>query len=74
VEEPRRRIQETLERVGIAGSEEDPFFVHVVFMTSALRWWRNVLDSFNNQLISHVSVSFAFNLGETFMSESGFFF
>jgi hypothetical protein len=54
VEEPRRRIRETLERFGTAECEEDPFFVHVVYMTSVVRWWRNALDSFNNQLIAHV--------------------
>lgn len=37
--------------------EEDPVFVHVVIMTSALQWWRNALDSFNNQLIAHVSTN-----------------
>lgn len=54
VEEPRRRTRETLEYFGIAECEKDPFFVHLVYLTSALRWWRNALDSFNNQLIAHV--------------------
>ena len=54
VEEPQNRISELLEKVGLAECEADPFFVHVVFVTSALRWWRNALDSFNNQLIAHV--------------------
>ncbi|RYP11601.1 hypothetical protein DL766_010026 [Monosporascus sp. MC13-8B] len=53
VNEPRRRIQECLDVLGEDVCGEDPFFVHLVFMTSALRWWRNTLDSFNNQLIAH---------------------
>jgi hypothetical protein len=60
VKEPQRRIEETIERLGYAECEEDPFFVHVVVMTSALRWWRNALDSFNNQLIAHVSTNQCF--------------
>jgi hypothetical protein len=56
VEEPRRRIKETVERFGITECEKDPFFVHMVYMTSALRWWKNALDSFNNQLVAHVRV------------------
>jgi hypothetical protein len=54
VEEPQMRILEQLGKVGLAECEADPFFVHAVFITSALRWWRNALDSFNNQLIAHV--------------------
>jgi hypothetical protein len=54
VEEPQRRIKETLNHLGIPACEEDPFFVHLVYLTSVLRWWRNALDSFNNQLIAHV--------------------
>jgi hypothetical protein len=54
VEEPQRRIRESLEHLGVAACEEDPFFVHLVYLTSVLRWWRNALDSFNNQLIAQV--------------------
>jgi hypothetical protein len=57
VEEPQKRISEQLENGGLAHCEADPFFIHVVFVTSALRWWRNALDSFNNQLIAHVQDS-----------------
>ncbi|RYP24428.1 hypothetical protein DL767_008598 [Monosporascus sp. MG133] len=53
VNETRRRIQECLDVLGEDVCGEDPFFVHLVFMTSALRWWRNALDSFNNQLIAY---------------------
>lgn len=55
VEEPQKRISEMLDHVGLDACEADPFFVHVIFITSALKWWRNALDSFNNQLIAHVS-------------------
>lgn len=54
VEEPQKRISEMLDHVGLAECESDPFFVHVIFVTSALKYWRNALDSFNNQLIAHV--------------------
>jgi hypothetical protein len=54
VEEPQTRISEMLDQVGVTECEADPFFVHVIFITSALKWWRNALDSFNNQLIAHV--------------------
>ncbi|RYP44186.1 hypothetical protein DL768_009334 [Monosporascus sp. mg162] len=54
VNEPRRRIQECLDILGEDVCGEDPFFVHLIFMTSSLRWWRNALDSFNNQLIAHL--------------------
>jgi len=54
VEEPQRRIKETLEHLGTTACEEDPFFALLVYLTSVVRWWRNALDSFNNQLIAHV--------------------
>jgi len=62
VKEPQRRIQETIDRMAYDECEEDPFFVHVIVMTSALRWWRNALDSFNNQLIAHVSINHALDI------------
>jgi hypothetical protein len=54
VEEPHNRIKEVMEDSQGHQSSEDPLFVHLVYLTSALRWWNNVLDSFNNQLIAHV--------------------
>jgi hypothetical protein len=56
VEEPLRRVQESLQHRPRSGEIHDPFGVHVVYLTSILRWWNNTLDSFNDQLISHVRV------------------
>jgi hypothetical protein len=53
VEEPQRRIKEVVQDFEKLQSAEDPFFVHVVYLTSALRWWNNAMDSFNSQLIAH---------------------
>jgi hypothetical protein len=33
---------------------EDPFFVHLVYLTTGLRWWTNALHSIDNQLITYV--------------------
>jgi hypothetical protein len=60
------RIKETLKRghhvkEKRAGSDEsggevveDPFCVHLVYLTSGLRWWTNALHSIDNQLITYV--------------------
>jgi hypothetical protein len=55
VEEPQRRIKETLKHFEHLKCADDSFFIHLIYITSALRWWNNALDSFNNQLIAHVS-------------------
>ena len=54
IEEPIHRVKETLEVKGKVGFGRDPFCVQAVFLTSALRWWNNVLSSFNDQLIAYV--------------------
>lgn len=56
VEEPPNRIKEAMEDSQGHQCSDDPLFVHLIYFTSALRWWNNVLDSFNNQLIAHVRI------------------
>ena len=60
VEEPILRIKEALKQGCENGSGQDPFVVQAVLLTSALRWWNNVLSSFNDQLISYVSTDSAY--------------
>ena len=55
VEEPILRVREGLEQGNRNGSGQDPFVIQAVLLTSALRWWSNVLSSFNDQLISYAS-------------------
>lgn len=56
VDEPLNRIREviTLRR----GSNEpiEPTFVHLIFLSSIVRWWNDVLLAINQQLIAHVCV------------------
>lgn len=54
VEEPLRRIEESLVHSKSIRTADDPFFVHVIYLTTVLRWWLNVLSSFKDQLIAHV--------------------
>jgi hypothetical protein len=54
VEEPILRVKEALQESCKNGSGRDPFYVQAVFLTSALRWWNNALNSFNDQLIAYV--------------------
>ncbi|KAF8540428.1 hypothetical protein BDD12DRAFT_28619 [Trichophaea hybrida] len=52
VEEPQMRIKEALNTHRVDVTKE-PFFVHLVYLTSVARWWNNTLSSFNEQLIAH---------------------
>jgi hypothetical protein len=54
IEEPMSRVLECLTDTR-SNFGQDPFFVHAVYLTSALRWWNNALQSFNDQLIAYVS-------------------
>jgi hypothetical protein len=58
IEEPVSRIKESMTHASRngGGSEHDPFHTQAVFLTSALRWWGNALNSFNDQLIAYVSL------------------
>ena len=57
IEEPILRVRESLEQGNRNGCGQHPFVIQTVLLTSALRWWSNVLSSFNDQLISYVSVN-----------------
>lgn len=56
VEEPMSRIKECLTDTR-SNFRQDPFFVHSVYLATALRWWNDALQSFNDQLIAYVSIS-----------------
>ena len=57
IQEPINRINESFRNRSQSGVCNDPLFVHIIYMTSALRWWNNALNSFNDQLIDYVSTS-----------------
>ncbi|KAH7327541.1 hypothetical protein BKA65DRAFT_68732 [Rhexocercosporidium sp. MPI-PUGE-AT-0058] len=52
VEEPVVRIKECMGMVGKGAGGHDPFCTQAVWLTSAVRWWGNALNSFNDQLIA----------------------
>jgi hypothetical protein len=52
VEQPQSRIDESL-RIPDRNVLENPFFVFVIYLTTALEWWINALHSFDAQLIGH---------------------
>lgn len=52
VEQPQSRIHESLNIVH-RDIFESPFFVFVIYLTTALEWWINALHSFDQQLIAH---------------------
>lgn len=56
VEEPKRRLREVYSSAAYSAVTNDPFVVHTVLYTSALRWWMNALNSINEQLIAYVSI------------------
>jgi hypothetical protein len=53
VEEPQTRIEEALKQ-NVSNVRNDPFFMHIIYFTSALKWWTNALAAINLQLISWV--------------------
>lgn len=56
VEEPQKRITEAIQNW--SGSPRQlgrGCFVHLIYPTSAARWWTNTLHSVNEQLIAYVS-------------------
>lgn len=55
VEEPQARTREAINARGDKHAKNDYAFVFLVYLTSALRWWNNVLLSFYDQLSAHVS-------------------
>lgn len=54
IQEPLRRARNAIERWSGTGSAVNPRFIHVIYLSSALRWWNNVLMCFNQQLVMHV--------------------
>lgn len=54
VEEPQKRVREALENTERLATDETPFSVHLIYLSTALRLWNNLLGSFNSQLIAHV--------------------
>ena len=56
VQEPEKRIKEILGDISYAHIGADPFFIHLVYLTSIMRWWTNALNSIHEQLIAYVSV------------------
>jgi hypothetical protein len=57
VEEPQNRIREVLEASPNLNLIRDPFFIHVVYLSSVLKWWTNALHTLNGQLIAYVNNS-----------------
>ena len=53
-EEPVLRVREAIKSRGNAEVQVEPACVHLIYLSSILRWWNNVLSYFNNQLIAHV--------------------
>lgn len=52
VEQPQSRVHESL-RIADEEILQNPFFVFVIYLTTALQWWINALHSFHEQLIAH---------------------
>ncbi|KAF2250075.1 hypothetical protein BU26DRAFT_518529 [Trematosphaeria pertusa] len=53
VEEPQKRIAESIRSRQKTPNPETLSFAHLIYLTSALRWWTNVLHSVNEQLIAY---------------------
>ena len=51
IEDPILRTKEYLRN----SKNGDPFFIHCIYFSTALRLWSNALQSFNDQLIAYVS-------------------
>ena len=54
-EEPTNRAREAVNAAKQMKRAEPSIFMHVVMLSSATRWWRTALESFNDQLIHYVS-------------------
>ncbi|KAF8246972.1 hypothetical protein K440DRAFT_661712 [Wilcoxina mikolae CBS 423.85] len=53
VEELQRRILHALEHGKSEAMERDPFWVHLVYISVVLQWWKATLAYFSLELISH---------------------
>lgn len=56
VQEPELRIREVLNDPDQNSLNNDPFFIHLVYLFSVTKWWTNALNSIHDQLIAYVSV------------------
>lgn len=56
VQEPENRIKGILSNNIHSHIGVDPFFIHLIYLTSIMRWWTNALNSIHEQLIAYVSV------------------
>ncbi len=56
VQEPEKRIKGVLSNNVHGHISADPFFIHLIYLTSIMRWWINALNSIHAQLIAYVSV------------------
>lgn len=54
IEEPLTRARDVIRRRSGMGLVINPRFIHLIYLSSALRWWNNVLLCFNQQLVMHV--------------------
>jgi len=59
VQEPQTRIAEAIQHSSSPSTRLGAgCFVHLIYLTSAARWWTNALHSVNEQLIAYVSALF----------------
>ena len=61
VQEPEKRIKEILANDAHGHTGADPFFIHLVYLTSIMRWWINALNGIHEQLIAYVSIELPVN-------------
>lgn len=64
-EEAQLRIKEVFDDPAHATVVDDAFFLHLIYLTSVLRWWTNALNSINMQLITYVRL-LSMNRGECY--------
>ena len=55
VQEPESRIKEVLADNVNSNLHSNPFFIHLIYLTDATRWWTNALSSMHDQLMAYVS-------------------
>ncbi|KAI1635373.1 hypothetical protein F4809DRAFT_614503 [Biscogniauxia mediterranea] len=53
VEQPLARVKETLNREAETTDPQGPLFVLLIYISSILQWWNNVLSCFHKQLVIH---------------------
>ncbi|KPM45601.1 hypothetical protein AK830_g984 [Neonectria ditissima] len=53
IEEPLTRARGAIKRRSGTNSPRSRWSIHLIYLSSALRWWNNVLFCFNQQLVMH---------------------